>query len=71
MKLLLSMALVGMVLALSACATGTSNLRGGPQDQELDSGKIAAVNQWAEIKGATVLWIHYPTRTKEQTGVNR
>jgi hypothetical protein len=35
-------------------------------DQEyyrpLDAEKVTAVNQWAETRGAKVLWIHYPTK---------
>lgn len=71
MKILFSTALVAISLALCACATGTSNLRGGPHDQVLDVGKIVAVNQWAQTKGATVLWIHYPTRPRQPGEVDR
>ncbi|MGA9422847.1 MAG: hypothetical protein WBW61_10830 [Rhodanobacteraceae bacterium] len=62
---------VAVALLLAGCAAGTSTLRGGPQDQELDVSKIVAVNQWARAKGATVLWIHYPTRPKEDGKLDR
>lgn len=58
-----------LMLALGACATTT----GRPQreairdyDQAyyrpLDAEKVAAVNIWAEKRGAKVLWINYPTK---------
>ena len=31
-------------------------------DDNIDYGKVIAVNQWAERKGALVVWVNYPTR---------
>lgn len=53
---------------LGACAT-----TGGPPPSsspeyiqhyygEYDVSKVSVVNRWAEQHGATVIWIHYPTK---------
>jgi hypothetical protein len=31
-------------------------------DANLDTVKVISVNQWAERRGATVVWLNYPTR---------
>ena len=66
MKGLVISATCVICLGLTACAgTAGSNgithaVPGLRSDQEVDYGKVAAVNQWAERKGATVIWINYP-----------
>jgi hypothetical protein len=40
---------------LSACATSPR-----PLSQVADTGKVTAVDQWAETKHATVVWVHTP-----------
>jgi hypothetical protein len=57
-----------MCLALSATLAACA---AAPQKQvsggtKLDVQKVASVNQWAETKGARVLWVHYPTRDTAQ-----
>jgi ABC-type glycerol-3-phosphate transport system substrate-binding protein len=62
-SLALSAALV-ICLGLSACAGtagGSGFVRSGSMDSNLDYGKVITVNQWAETRGATVVWINYPT----------
>jgi len=34
----------------------------GLANEDVDSEKVATVNQWAQSHGATVLWINYPVR---------
>ncbi len=50
-------------LGLSACAATPQRIaRGadGAMVSDVDAGKIAAVNQWAWQRGATVVWVNYP-----------
>lgn len=57
-------AALAMSLVLGACAsTGAVRHRAqaNPND-DFDAGKVATVTQWAERRGATVVWIHYPTK---------
>jgi len=59
---------VGCALVLSACAginTGPSMSKTGTPGVDTDMVKMATVNQWALDKGATVVWIHYPTKSRE------
>ena len=54
-------------LSLGACAgisTTPSNSKTATPGVDTDTIKVATVNQWAQDKGATVVWIHYPTRSK-------
>ena len=70
MKVLAVSAAVAVCLGLSACAgsMGRNGIsRGEPLGREIDVGKMAAVNQWAERKGATVLWVHFPVRPSRAT----
>lgn len=52
-----------MCVSLSATLAGCA---GVPQKQasgvKLDVQKVASINTWAEIKGARVLWVNYPTQ---------
>lgn len=34
-------------------------------EADVDIGKIATVNEWAEQRGAKVMWIHYPVKNKD------
>jgi len=58
-----------LTLALCACA-GTGGAR--PTAQQLpddyDAIKVTAVTQWAKTKGATVIWINYPTLPRPRDG---
>jgi hypothetical protein len=38
------------------------------QNSDVDWGAVVAVNQWAERRGATLRWIHYPTTRKHDDG---
>jgi len=57
-------------LGLSACA-GTSGPNGIPRyvnvGGEVDVGKVVTVNQWAQQRGARVMWINYPTLADRNT----
>lgn len=54
-----------MCLAVSACAgTGTRNdMVRGSMDNDVDYGKVLAVNEWAERRRATVVWVNYPKKS--------
>ena len=55
--------LVAMSASLAACA-------GAPKrplpSSDIDGQKVALVNQWAEVHGAKLIWLHYPTRNAAQ-----
>jgi hypothetical protein len=56
-------AAVVMCLGVSACAgvaTRSPAARGGPLGADVDYGKVIAVNEWAQRRGATLMWVHYP-----------
>ncbi len=63
------MKLVMLLVVLSGlvgCAGSSSSLvRADGPNNKLDEGKIAAVNTWAHDHGATVIWIHMPTKARE------
>lgn len=64
MKSLAISAAVVICLGISACA-GTAGRQGVTRNEPLskvDYGKVLTVNQWAVKRGATVVWINYPTR---------
>lgn len=62
MKFLVLFVLSGLV----GCAGSSSSLvRADGPNNKLDEGKIAAVNTWAHDHGATVIWIHMPTKARE------
>ncbi len=49
-------------LSIAACA-------GAPQhrllpSENIDTQKVVTVNQWAEARGAQLIWVHYPTRDR-------
>lgn len=58
-------AAVVLCLAVSACAgTGGRNgmARGSSMDDDIDVGKVVAINQWAVRRHASVVWINYPKK---------
>lgn len=74
MRTLAMGAAVVLCLAVSACA-GTSGgngiARGSKMDNDIDVGKVVAVNEWAVNRHATVVWINYPkkpVRQKDDSG---
>ena len=52
------LAAAGVLFALGACTTTAP--RHDTAAARVDAGKVVAVDQWAERKHATVLWVHYP-----------
>jgi hypothetical protein len=52
------LAATSVLLMLSACATSPR-----PLSQVADTGKVTAVDQWAEQKHATVVWVNTPRTT--------
>ena len=56
-------------LALSGCATERAvyHPSGWYSDPDVDVVKVTTVNKWAEQKGARVMWINYPQKTKTST----
>ena len=61
-------------LTLTACATTGGPGRSDAADAyaerfnaDYDATKVAAVQQWAQVHGATVFWVNYPTK---KTGGN-
>ena len=51
-----------LCLGLSACAGTAGNARNNAAGNNIDYGKVLAVNQWAVRRHATVVWIQYPVR---------
>lgn len=62
-SLTLGMALL-LGLGLSACAAtgGRDGIARSAHGDDIDYGKVIAVNQWALRRHATVMWVNYPTR---------
>lgn len=63
MKTLTASAAIAICLGLTACAGGTGPnglSRSEPVDRDVDYVKVAAVTQWAQQRGATVVWLNYP-----------
>jgi len=63
MKSLAISAAIVICLGLSACAGTPQRFERGPDGamvSDVDAGKVAAVNQWAWQRGATVVWVNYP-----------
>ena len=53
-------------LVLCGCASpGPSRhwSQADPND-DFDAVKVATVTQWAQTHGATVVWLHYPTKPR-------
>ncbi|MFI4970474.1 MAG: hypothetical protein ACHP7D_09730 [Lysobacterales bacterium] len=74
MKVLAISATCVICLGLAACA-GSAGSNGitrsglGPlSEQNIDYGKVVAVNQWALRRGATVVWVNYPARPAHPRG---
>jgi len=67
MKRSILLFVAGMSLALGGCASmgGAQHANNGfDSGSDIDMGKVVAVNQWAETKGARVMWINYPQKPK-------
>ena len=56
-------AIAGMSLVLGGCATmnGQRSSQYGP---DVDVEKVMTVNQWAQTRGAVVMWINYPQKSR-------
>jgi hypothetical protein len=72
MRTLALAAAVTGCLAMSGCA-GTNDLARGDSrmDNDLDASKVLTVNEWAERRHATVMWVNYPKKSahpKESDG---
>jgi len=66
MRTLAMGAAILLCLALSACAgTAGSNgiARESSMDEDVDVGKVVAVNEWALNRHATVMWVNYPKKS--------
>ncbi len=51
-------------LVLCGCAAQRYHPATWYTKSDVDIGKIATVNQWAEQRGAQVMWIHYPVKNE-------
>ena len=56
--------------SLGACASagGQRTVAAANPNDDYDAGKVATVTQWAQERGATVVWIHYPTKPRSGGG---
>jgi hypothetical protein len=63
-KAVFSLVLGGCLVA-SGCVAQNGAFRTSKADGDIDEGKVDAVNQWAERRHATVLWINYPRKAKD------
>ena len=56
------------LMATCLCGCATPGTRYNPETwyspSDVDIAKVAAVNQWAEQKGAKIMWINYPPKPK-------
>jgi hypothetical protein len=65
MKRSASVAVMGLCLVLSACATtGTPPRFANGYESDVDMDKVVTVNQWAQTKGARVMWVNLPQKSK-------
>jgi hypothetical protein len=67
MRTLATAAAIVLCLAVSACA-GTPQRNGVSRnggDDDIDLVKVIGVNQWAERRHATVMWVNYPKKPLE------
>jgi len=55
-----------LCLGVSACAGTAGNTRNNAAGNDIDYGKVLAVNQWAARRHATVVWIQYPAVRREK-----
>jgi len=66
MRTLAMGAAILLCLAVSACAgTAGSNgiARASSMDDDVDVGKVIAINEWAVNRHATVMWVNYPKKS--------
>jgi len=65
--MLKTLCVVAVALSLGACAIspGPGRSKTGIPGVDDDMVKVASVNQWAAEKGATVVWIHMPTKAPD------
>lgn len=65
MKRSMFLALAGAILVSSGCASlGPATRANHGFNADVDVGKVIAVNQWAQTKGATVVWVNYPQKSR-------
>jgi hypothetical protein len=57
-------------LALVACASTGERRHGAGFDpgDDYDAVKVATVTQWAQARGAVVVWINYPRKRRDGDG---
>ncbi|MEP6938190.1 MAG: hypothetical protein ABI846_00375 [Rudaea sp.] len=70
MKKLMGVAAIAILLGGCAGTQTRFNPYSWYSSEDVDLGKIAAVNDWAQRKGATVMWINYPAKPKPGTAGN-
>ena len=71
MKRSILLALASMSLGLGGCASmGAASRANHGFNADVDVAKVTAVNQWAEIKGARVMWVNYPQKSKTADASN-
>ena len=71
MKSLPMLAAAVVCVGLAGCAANPQRVadeREQMQNSDVDWGAVVAVNQWAQRRGATLRWIHYPTVHKHDDG---
>ena len=71
MKRSILLALTGLCLVMGGCASmGPATRPNHGFSSDVDVGKVIAVNQWAETKGATIVWVNYPQKNKTAESSN-
>lgn len=70
MKRSMLLVLAGAALAMGGCAAIGGSRATSYYGSDVDIGKVIAVNQWAETKGATVVWVNYPRKAKTAESSN-
>jgi len=70
MKKLIGIAAIGLLLGGCAGTETRYHPYSWYSSDDVDLGKVAAVNDWAQRKGATVVWVNYPPKPKGDNAAN-
>lgn len=64
MKRSMLLACASLFLVLAGCVSTGGSRAVNQYGSDVDMDKVVTVNQWAQIKGATVVWVNLPRKPK-------